>query len=46
MDSVSDPLIPSLPAGVVDDLPVWYRAMARHLAKDGRIKIVPTPAEA
>jgi len=42
MDSVSDPHIPSLPADVVEGLPIWYRCMARHLAKDGRVKIVPT----
>jgi len=42
--STSDVLIPSFSAEVVDSLPAYYKALARHLADTGRA-IIEDPSE-
>jgi hypothetical protein len=39
MTSSADVIIPSFPSDVVESLPIYYRAMAQHLAETGRITI-------
>lgn len=42
--STADILIPSFPLEVVDSLPLYYRAMAHHLADTGRA-VIEDPSE-
>lgn len=42
--STSDVLIPSFASDVVDSLPLYYRALAHHLADTGRA-IIEYPSE-
>jgi len=42
MTSASDVLMPSFSSEVVDSLPLYYRAMALHLANTGRAIIEPS----
>jgi len=39
MNQSADVIIPSFPADVVNGLPLYYRAMAEHLAETGRAVI-------
>ena len=42
--STSDVLIPSFSADVIAALPLWYKALAHHLADTGRA-IIEDPSE-
>jgi len=42
--STSDVLIPSFSSEVIDSLPLYYKALAHHLADTGRA-IIESPSE-
>lgn len=44
MTSSADVLIPSFSSDVIKSLPIYYRAVAEHLADSGRV-IIRDPSE-